>query len=231
MKNSSMNKNLLLITLLLFSLSCANEKEEPANLWLTADDIAGVWVDKSNDKFFIRISSDGKYSFCLTSELMGSGEFLLNNNMITFKNKYLSSVDEALIEIIDGELFLSGSFNLMTYEGHERGTGIMKYYKKTKESDPPSFIGKQINFLWVPTSGGYDTKERLEVLSEYIIKYQKIKKSGSIQSTLVDRNWYYVYRNGLFYTQKVDGDGRITLYKDPFTDGYTSRLDGLRVNF
>ena len=225
----------LLSTITLFS--CNKDELNEVDLspevqpsYLTAAEIKGVWTDKENEHFFISIGTDGKYSFCFTQELMGSGEYKINKNKITFNNKYLSTTDNAQIEIIDGALVVSGNFQLFK---QDRAVYINKIFKKTDEEIPLSIVGEQwrsSKYLIAPSG---DARDYLDVLSEYIIKYKKVKVSGSIETQMKEQKWFYINRKNFLYIQISNENGEIHLYNNPFRENFDTMgsLSHLEINF
>lgn len=86
-----MNKylSIFLFCTIIYTSCSKNELEQDAiqeneTNYLTIAEIKGIWTDENNDNFFIHINTNGKYSFCFNQELMGSGEYTLEKDSITF---------------------------------------------------------------------------------------------------------------------------------------------------
>lgn len=210
---------LLLITIIFFS--CSNDEPingdlNPESTYLTVAEVKGIWTDTNNEHFFISISPDGKYSFCFNQELMGSGEYEIDKDSIIFNNNYLYITDKAKIEINNGVLILRGDFQLFK---KTKTIYIDKQFNKTQEEFPPSIVGEQWSSLKYLTTNG-DNKDYLNVITEYIMQYKKVKYSGSLTTTLKEQNWFYINRQDLLYAQPSNEDGEIHLYINVFNGEY-----------
>lgn len=227
-----MNKYAIFLFCTIIYTSCSkNELEQDAiqeneTNYLTIAEIKGIWTDENNDNFFIHINTNGKYSFCFNQELMGSGEYTLEKDSITFYNKYLSITNKAKVEVKNNKLAIKGKFQMF------KQTGLIyveKQFNKSNEEAPTSIIGKQWKSNKILNKNG-DRREYLDVLTEYIIKYRLVKADG-IETPLKEQNWFYINRKDLLYTQTNSGNGEIRLYKSPFIYESLTGISSFEIDF
>ena len=210
-----MNKSftLLLFAAILFSctkneIDEVDKNPEDEKTYITSDEIKGIWIDKNNENFFLKIDTDERYSFCLSQEIMGSGKYTLEKDSIVFYNNYLSTTDKAKIEVRNNNLILKGDFKLFK---QTKSTSIDIQFIISNEETPVSIIGEQWKSNKILNING-DRREYLDVLTENIIKYRLVK-ANSIETLIKEQNWFYINRKDLLYTQINNGDGKIHLYK------------------
>mgnify|MGYP007008333825 CR=1 FL=1 len=228
-----MNKylSILLFCTIIFASCSQGELEqettqEDETNFLTVAEIKGIWIDENNDNFFIYINTDGKYSFCFNQELMGSGEYTLEEDSITFHNKYLSTTDKVKVEVKNNKLTIKGNFQ--KFKQTEQ-IYIEKQFHKSNEEAPTSIIGEQWKSNKILNKNG-DRREYLDVLTEYIIKYRLVRADG-IETTLKEQNWFYINRKDLLYTQTNSGNGEIKLYKSPFIYESLTGISSFEIDF
>lgn len=193
---------------------------------LNVSDIKGIWEGKENDLYFISFTENGKYSFCLNPQLMGSGNYKIEKDSIIFYNQYLSITDKAKVEINDSILSIKGSFLLFNQDDSMLFAGD---FKKSDEEKPVSLVGEQWKSNKIMTAYG-DRREYLDFLTEYLIKYRYVKADG-IETPIRSETWFYINRKDLLYTQIKNEDGTIHLYKSPFIYDSLSGISSFEICF
>lgn len=193
---------------------------------LTINDISGIWENTDNNLFFISLKPNYEYSFCFSPTLMGSGKYKLQNDSIIFYNEYLQITDTAKIEKANSILYILG--NISQFKSNKPITISLKF-KSSSETPAPSLIGEQWQSNDLLTLGG-DQKEYIDVLSQYIIKYRRVKANG-IETPVKTQNWFYINRKDLIYTQISNADGTIHLYKSPFIYESLSGISSFEIDF
>jgi predicted RNA-binding protein len=217
-------KQLLMLTMAIFSLcitSCSKDDIDETNnnndteqkqqepTYLQASDLQGVWsVSGSFGLYFISFTETGHYSLCFNSKLMGAGTFSLAKNTLTLNNGYLYTKDVLTIEKKEDKLILSG--DMFDFKSSSKQPVNVTLVKKTKEIPIPK-TGETFKIWGLhATYGSIVTK--IQYQSEYLIKYQYCK-DNSLQQVIEEAMWYYVYCDGMTYTQNCSGNGNVVIYK------------------
>ncbi len=248
-RSSNSGCMLVLIVMILLSVlisSCSKdntisdkqESTEESNEQLNESDIAGVWIVNSfsnnpgvwermpSDLYFLSITDSGFYSFCFSPTLMGSGKYNLKNDSIIFYNEYLQITDTIKIEKVNSTLQIQGNIHQFKSNNTIR---INLQLKQSNETPATPIIGEQWESNDILSLGG-DQKEYIDVLSQYIIKYRRVKANG-IETPVKTQNWFYTNRKDLIYTQISNGDGTIHLYKSPFIYESLTGISSFEIDF
>ena len=185
------------------------EQKQQEPTYLQASDLQGVWsVSGSFGLYFISFTETGHYSLCFNSKLMGAGTFSLAKNTLTLNNGYLYTKDVLTIEKKEDKLILSG--DLFDFKSSSKQPVNVTVVKKTKEIPIPK-TGETFKIWGLhATYGSIVTK--IQYQSEYLIKYQYCK-DNSLQQVIEEAMWYYVYCDGMTYTQNCSGNGNVVIYK------------------
>ena len=185
------------------------EQKQQEPTYLQASDLQGVWsVSGSFGLYFISFTETGHYSLCFNSKLMGAGTFSLAKNTLTLNNGYLYTKDVLTIEKKEDKLILSG--DMFDYKSSSKQPVNVTLVKKTKEIPIPK-TGETFKIWGLhATYGSIVTK--IQYQSEYLIKYQYCK-DNSLQQVIEEAMWYYVYCDGMTYTQNCSGNGNVVIYK------------------
>ena len=185
------------------------EQKQQEPTYLQASDLQGVWsVSGSFGLYFISFTETGHYSLCFNSKLMGAGTFSLAKNTLTLNNGYLYTKDVLTIEKKEDKLILSG--DMFDFKSSSKQPVNVTLVKKTKEIPIPKT--RETFKIWGlhATYGSIVTK--IQYQSEYLIKYQYCK-DNSLQQVIEEAMWYYVYCDGMTYTQNCSGNGNVVIYK------------------
>lgn len=185
------------------------EQKQQEPTYLQASDLQGVWsVSGSFGLYFISFTETGHYSLCFNSKLMGAGTFSLAKNSLTLNNGYLYTKDVLTIEKKEDKLILSG--DMFDFKSSSKQPVNVTLVKKTKEIPIPK-TGETFKIWGLhATYGSIVTK--IQYQSEYLIKYQYCK-DNSLQQVIEEAMWYYVYCDGMTYTQNCSGNGNVVIYK------------------
>jgi len=185
------------------------EQKQQEPTYLQASDLQGVWsVSGSFGLYFISFTETGHYSLCFNSKLMGAGTFSLAKNTLTLNNGYLYTKDVLTIEKKEDKLILSG--DMFDFKSSSKQPVNVTLVKKTKEIPIPK-TGETFKIWGLhATYGSIVTK--IQYQSEYLIKYQYCK-DNSLQQVIEEAMWYYVYCDGMTYTQNCSGNGNVVIYK------------------
>ena len=183
------------------------QQQEPT--YLKTSDLDGVWsVSGSNGLYFIAFTETGHYSLCFNDKLMGAGTYSLDKNTLTLNNGYLYTKDNLKIEKTDKGLTLSGE--MLDFKSSNKQSVNVNLIKTGKELPVPK-TGETFKIWGLHvTYGSIVTK--IQYQSEYLIKYQYCK-DNSLQQVIEESMWYYVYCDGLTYTQNCSGNGSVVIYK------------------
>lgn len=184
---------------------------------ITANDLKGVWTTTDESNFyFIYFDGFNEYSMCLNNRIMGAGSYHVKNNRLTLKNQYLKNIDEVNVTIINGKINMHGY--MTSFNGIGKENIDIDFYK-TNEAPPTSIVGNIWHSGWIlgkPTN----YKEYLEFISNYTAKFYRIR-DNYLNEKYNEYFLYYIHRNGLIYTQKVDGSGSVNIYKLNFNAFFT----------
>ena len=183
------------------------QQQEPT--YLKTSDLDGVWsVSGSNGLYFIAFTETGHYSLCFNDKLMGAGTYSLDKNTLTLNNGYLYTKDNLKIEKTDKGLTVSGE--MLDFKSSNKQSVNVNLIKTGKELPVPK-TGETFKIWGLHlTYGSVVTK--IQYQSEYLIKYQYCK-DNSLQQVIEESMWYYVYCDGLTYTQNCSGNGSVVIYK------------------
>ena len=215
-------RTLFMLTMAIFSLcttSCSKDNSDETNndteqtqlepTYLQANDLQGVWsVSNSFGLYFIAFTETGHYSLCFNSKLMGAGTYTLEKNTLTLNNGYLYTKDNLKIEKTDKGLTISGE--MTDFKSSNKQSVNVNLIKTNKELPIPK-TGETFKIWGLHvTYGSIVTK--IQYQSEYLIKYQYCK-DNSLQQVIEESMWYYVYCDGMTYTQTCSGNGSVVIYK------------------
>ena len=213
-----------MLTMAIFSLcitSCSKDDSDETNnnndteqqqqepTYLQVSDLQGVWsVTGSFGLYFISFTETGHYSLCFNSKLMGAGTYSLEKNTLTLNNGYLYTKDVLTIEKKEDMLILSGE--MFEFKSTTKQPVNVNLIKTNKELPIPK-TGETFKIWGLhATYGSIVTK--IQYQSEYLIKYQYCK-DNSLQQVIGEAMWYYVYCDGMTYTQNCSGNGNVVIYK------------------
>ena len=191
------------------SINSSSEQQPQEPTYLKISDLNGVWsISGSNGIYFIAFTETGHYSLCFNDKIMGAGTYSLDKNSLTLNNGYLYTKDVLRIEKTDKELNISGE--MLDFKSSNKQTINVNLIKTNKELPVPK-TGETFK-LWGlhVTYGSVVTK--IQYQSEYLIKYQYCK-DNSLQQVIEEAMWYYVYCDGMTYTQNCSGNGSVVIYK------------------
>ena len=191
------------------SINDSPEQQQQEPTYLKTSDLNGVWsVSGSNGIYFIAFTETGHYSLCFNDKLMGAGTYSLDKNTLTLNNGYLYTKDNLKIEQTDKGLTLSGE--MFDFKSSNKQSVNVNLIKTNKELPIPK-TGETFKIWGLHvTYGSIVTK--IQYQSEYLIKYQYCK-DNSLQQVIEESMWYYVYCDGMTYTQTCSGNGSVVIYK------------------
>lgn len=222
-----MKKLVFLLTVLpvLFFISCTKDEEEKGSLsYLTIEDIDGIWNKSNNDLFFISLSKQGKYSFCFNEKLMGAGSFSLDKDQLILDNAYLNTKDVLSVNVIDDRLIIKGNIHLFKQERFEN---VNLTFNKSNEQTPDYIVGQQWSSTGLPNAVYGSTREFVDITSEHLLRYRRVK-DNALLTLINEENMFYIYRNQLTYTQRIQSDGNIHIYRLRY--GISKDLFSLSMN-
>jgi hypothetical protein len=139
---------------------------------------------------------------------MGAGTYSLDKNTLTLNNGYLYTKDNLKIEQTDKGLTLSGE--MFDFKSSNKQSVNISLTKTNKEIPLPK-TGETFK-IWGLNAHYGDVVTKIQYQSEYLIKYQYCK-DNSLQQVIEESMWYYVYCDGMTYTQTCSGDGSVVIYK------------------
>ena len=191
------------------SINGSTEQQQQEPIYLKTSDLNGVWsVSGSNGIYFIAFTETGHYSLCFNDKLMGAGTYSLDKNTLTLNNGYLYTKDNLKIEKTDKGLTISGE--MTDFKSSNKQSVNVNLIKTNKELPIPK-TGETFKIWGLHvTYGSIVTK--IQYQSEYLIKYQYCK-DNSLQQVIEESMWYYVYCDGMTYTQTCSGNGSVVIYK------------------
>lgn len=207
-------KKFAIALLCLLTLSCTDNFDTEDPKYLTKKDVSGVWVNPSNELYFISLGENGRYTLCLDRYTMSSGTYELDKDIISLHNGYLYTSDNLSIEIKENKLVLKG------YMAHFK-SNTTKYINmtltKSSESISPSMVGVVLESSGGSlSSGGKYLKRRRKVqyTTDCVATY---KQEGLLASTqewvnIEEITWFYVFRSPNTYVQSPNGNGEVTIY-------------------
>lgn len=189
------------------NINGSTEQQEPT--YLKTSDLIGVWsVSGSNGIYFMAFTETGHYSLCFNDKLMGAGSFSLDSNTLTLNNGYLFTKDILKIDKVDNRLTLSGE--MLDFMSSNKQSVNVSLIKTNKEIPLPK-TGETFK-IWGLNAHYGDVVTKIQYQSEYLIKYQYCK-DNSLQQVIEDSMWFYVYCDGMTYTQDCFGNGSVVIYK------------------
>lgn len=208
---------LFIIVVELFFVSCSKDDDdssygieqpqEPS--YLQESDLYGTWsVNGSNGLYFIYFAETGHYALCFNSKLMGAGTYTLEKNALTLTNAYLYKKDVLSIEKDGNLLKLSG--DMFSFKSNSKQTVNVTASKSIIEVPTPK-TGETFKITGLNANYG-STITYIKYQSEYMIDYQ-FCKDNSLKTLIKEEFWYYVYFDGMTYTQDCAGNGDVTIYK------------------
>lgn len=247
MKTICLRSTLLLLFIPLF-FSCdknestdSNEQTTPENT-LTLKDISGVWTLSENDIYFLALYPSGRYTFCLSDYLIGSGSYYLNGNTLTLNDGYTFRANNLTIKLENDILNIRGDLHGIP----NPIPGIKEYIKTVslylQKENNEDFSKSVAGFSECRDAGGLNAyysniTNELNFISDYVFKYKstgKSKQSGKWK-TLKDETYYYTYREPYVYCYNVDNNPTeieiydfCFLYEQCYFLGFS--MDMFRVN-
>lgn len=185
------------------------QQEEKLN-YVKESELYGVWAVSGNAAglYFISFSEVGKYSFCFNSTMMGAGTYKLDKNKLTLYNGYLNTIDVVNLEKDNSQIKITG--DLQKYKTTSKQPVNISIFKTSKEL-PISKTGEVFKIWGLHNTYG-STITYIQYESEYLIKYQYCK-DNSLKQVISEANWFYVYNDGMTYTQDCSGNGEVVIYK------------------
>ncbi len=202
------------------------EKDE-----LKISDISGVWIDYTNDKFFLTIYPDGRYSYCFSDYILSSGICELGGSDISFTDGYSHVTDKMSCSLGSDKSVLSIGGQLQPIPGFsdEKKYVSFKLIRSKTETPARSLFGFDISCedqgLWRYYS---------EVFMEYHfnsdyyfnLKYTGKHKDTKKWKTISNHSYRYVYRPPYIYCYDItDNDYLIKRYDFCFLRGECYHLD------
>lgn len=181
-------------------------QEIPDKTYLKVSDIKGVWTNGDNNLYFISLNSNGRYSFCFNDRLMGAGTYLFDKDTLLLNNGYLYTTDTLFVIIKDTILNINGYIQNFKQVSREK---INLSYCKTNEEFSVSKVGEKYSTSFLALTGY--AKDIIQYQTDYIAKYQRVK-DNSIQQLIKEEYWFYIFRNGMTYTQKCTETGSVIIY-------------------
>ena len=186
-----------------------NETEHQQKTYLQKSDLQGVWdVMGYSGIYFISFTETGHYSLCFNSKLMGAGTYTIDKNILTLNNGYLFSKDVLSVEKEGNLLKITG--DMQSFKSSEKQTVNVNLAKTAKEIPVPKT--GEIFKIWGLHATYGDVVTKIQYQSDYLIKYQYCK-DNSLQQIIEESMWYYVYCDGMTYTQNCSGKGDVVIYK------------------
>ena len=196
----------------------SNDYKKPENTIQTTkyEDICGVWVDSKNELYYIAIYPNGRYTYCINDQLIGSGNCTLTKNRLTLNNGYTYASDVITITKSGTQITLNGYIS----NNESQKINISKSFAFKKDEElSPSAAG-----ISKTSTGGlnyyYDNlKTEITFTSDYILKYKYTGRSKSTREykTIKEYTWHYVYRKPYTYGIKFNGgSGLVEIYDFPF---------------
>ena len=227
---------LLLIAPLLLSVGCDpidsnNVNDEPTPS-LTLKDLSGVWVDPSNELYYISIYPSGRYTYCLNDMLIGSGTCVYEDGELTLNNNYTYTSDIIKVSLSNDKLSINGEIS----DGELQKINVNKRFDLSDEELSKSVVGSHISASGGVPKNYEKIKKEITFISDVNFTYEstgKLKTTGEWK-TLSSIMWYYVYRTPYTYGLRIGGDNEVEIYKFGFTEepGYrlSFNLEDYRVN-
>lgn len=218
---------------------CACQKDEPTinnseetteetteETYLQIEDICGVWENTQNNMYYLAIYPNGRYTFCLSDELIGSGFYILDKNTLTLNDGYFYTSNDIKLEPNNGFLNITG--NITNINNTNQSIKYKLKYNPSEELSP-SIAGRGKTGKSGGISANYsEVINELYFTSDYTFTYKstgKSKKTGSWK-TLVNDTRYYVYRKPYTYCYKLS-DSQRTLEIFDFSFLYRDDLSSL----
>lgn len=210
-------KKIFFIVIISISLfSCGdndkNEDLEPDNketISLQISDLYGVWsVSGSNGLYFIYFTETGHYALCFNSMIMSAGTFTIEKKSITLTNEYLHKKDVLSVTKNGNVLNLSG--DMYNFKSNTKQSININATKSNIDIPTPK-TGETFKITGLAANYG-SVITYIKYQSDYMINYQYCK-DNSLKTLIKEEFWYYVYFNGMTYTQNCIGNGDITIYK------------------
>jgi hypothetical protein len=215
MKKYSLLVFLLALAAMFASCSSDDENsiEEPIELidepiYPQESDLYGVWSFSGSDIYYIAFTETGRYSLCFNSKLMGAGTYTLDKNTLTLTNGYLHTKDVFTIEKDGSILKMQG--DMLNFKSSDK-QAISAILSKTEKEIPLPKTGETFK-IWGLSNNYGSIVTKIEYQSDYLIHYQYCK-DNSLQQVIEEDLWYYVYCDGLTYTQDCSGNGNVVIYK------------------
>ena len=191
------------------SINSSPEQQQQEPTYLQTSDLNGVWsVSGSNGIYFIAFTETGHYSLCFNDKLMGAGTYSLEKNTLTLNNGYLYTKDNLKIEKTEKGLTISGE--MTDFKSSNKQSVNVNLIKTNKELPIPK-TGETFKIWGLHVTYG-SVVTKIQYQSEYLIKYQYCK-DNSLQQVIEESMWYYVYCDGMTYTQTCSGNGSVVIYK------------------
>ena len=207
---------ILPVIFLLCLVSCGGDDDVVVNnnpgseeiSYLKANDLYGVWtVSGSNGLYFIYFTENGRYALCFNSKLMSAGTYSIEQNKLSLSNDYLYKKDILTVEKSGNVLKLTG--DMYNFKSTTKQTVQITASKSNKEIPTPKTGEVFKTAVLTATYGSVITYIKYQ--SDYMINYQYCK-DNSLKTLIKEEFWYYVYFDGMTYTQSCNGNGSVTIY-------------------
>lgn len=211
-------KQFAIALLCLLTLSCTDNFDTEDPKYLTKKDVSGVWVNPSNELYFISLGENGRYTLCLDRYTMSSGTYELDKDTLSLHNGYLYTSDNLSVEIKENKLVLKG---YMTHFKSNTTKYINITLSKSSESISPSMVGVvlQSSGSSLPGMGPDGIKylkkrRKVQYITDCVATY---KQEGKLASTeewvcIEEMTWFYVFRTPNTYVQSPNGNGEVIIY-------------------
>lgn len=209
-------KNYLLLIIVPFIFSCSNNETDDFDDSQVEDDsiedISGIWTLPENDIYYIALYPSGKYSFCLSDYLIGSGTYYLNGNTLILNDGYTYRKNELFVKLENSKLNIRGNLYGIPnpIPGHKEYIQTVSFYldKSINESFSKSIAG--FYKCEEGTLNAYYSTviNELDFISNYLFKYTSTGKSRSNGrwKTLKNDTYYYNYREPYVYCYNTESN-------------------------
>lgn len=193
-----------------------------ASTYVQESDLYGVWsVPGNKDLYFIYFTETGHYSLCFNNHIMGSGKYKIENNSLSLSNGYLFTKDVLVVKKEGEKLNLTGEMTLFKSSNKEN---IDITINKTNKNIPVSPVGEKVKIFGLHVTKG-SVVTQIQYQSENLIHYLYYT-NNSLQQILGESMWYYVYNDGLTYTQDCSRYGEVVIYdlRNPNSGSLTTHI-------
>lgn len=228
-------KRYLILFTFLFQLACQESEsiiDNPTEIYIQTNDICGVWTNQQDSMYYLALYPSGRYTFCLSDKLIGSGTYILKENTLTLNDGYFFTSNNIRLSLDNGYLKITGcitnidninqtiNYELKYNPTEELSSSLIGYYKKDVEEGGNAYYSETIT--------------ELNFISDNIFTYRKTgkyKNSGSWK-TIVDQTRYYVYRKPYTYCYLLNNSPKtleVYDFKFMYSNDY-GYLDGFSLD-